>query len=104
MKTNPWNLTASQGAALSAMAEHGCTKLVARELGIEIGTVESRVYEAKRAMGIGARLRAVVVWDRYCRSLEQTRPRALLGELKAAIERMDSLYAAEDQQPGLMAE
>jgi DNA-binding CsgD family transcriptional regulator len=97
--TNPWNITPSQGASLSALAEHGCGKRVARELGIEVKTVESHVYDAKRLMGKASRIQAVVAWDRYSREMAKARPRVLLGELKAAIERMDSLYAAEDQQP-----
>jgi DNA-binding CsgD family transcriptional regulator len=83
--TNPSNITEREGQVLSALAEHGCSKLAVRSLHIETQTVNNHVLHAMRRMHCRGQLAAVVRWDRWCQAqplLEQL-PVGLMDRVNA---------------------
>jgi DNA-binding NarL/FixJ family response regulator len=64
---NPWNLTPRQTEILDALVEVGCNKLVARQLGVNVRTLETHMARAFARMQIKNRMVAVIAWDRYRR-------------------------------------
>jgi DNA-binding CsgD family transcriptional regulator len=71
---NPWGVTAAEAACLDAFAEQGAHKLVARELGLSVKTVETYCMRAYSRLGCSG-LKAIVRWDRH------RRPAAAQGDL-----------------------
>jgi DNA-binding NarL/FixJ family response regulator len=64
---NPWNLTPRESEVLSALAERGSSKVVAKQIGVSYRTVEKQVRDAKLRMGLEHRTQAIVAWDRWSR-------------------------------------
>lgn len=69
---DPWGLTPRQRDVMDALIQSGCNKRVARELGMEIKTVEGHMWQIKRAMGGADRVLAALKWDRFRREGAQT--------------------------------
>lgn len=65
--SDPWGLTPRQRDVLNALVSTGCNKRVARELGMELKTVEGHMCQIRRAMGVN-RVLAALWWDRWKRA------------------------------------
>lgn len=66
--TRQWKLlTASDEQVLSLLVQHGNDKTIARHLGIEPGTVRSRLHHIRERLEIPNRVVAAVEWDRHMR-------------------------------------
>lgn len=63
--SNPWGLTEREVQVLEALAEHGCSKLAGRALGINHKTVDTYVFRCMRAIKVRNRWQAVVAFDRW---------------------------------------
>lgn len=64
------NLTpsAQQERILDALIELGCNKLISRETGIPLRTVENHIARALLRTGAKNRVQLAIQWDRYRRS------------------------------------
>jgi hypothetical protein len=62
---NPWGISPTCAEAMDAFTEHGCTKLAARSLGVDVTLLHSRLQTARERMGAKGRLRYVILWDRW---------------------------------------
>lgn len=69
MTTDPWGLTPRHWEVLDALVEHSEAKVMARHLGLGIGTVKTHLHEIYKRMGVPGQVRAAVVWDRWRRSV-----------------------------------
>lgn len=94
--SNPWDLSEREGQVLTALAEHGCSKLAGHALGISPKTVDVHMQHCMVHMGARNRLQAVLMWDRWVGRMplpeladaERTRINgALLYRLQLAIPR-----------------
>jgi DNA-binding NarL/FixJ family response regulator len=65
---NPWNLTPSEERMIRAVIDDGCSKSVARALGVSDKTVTSTVKVIRNKMKVTSRVTAAVVFDRWARS------------------------------------
>jgi FixJ family two-component response regulator len=65
--SNPWNLSSREIEVLEGFVEKPNGKSVARSLGIAAATVDQHVWNARLKMGGVARIKALVLWDRFKR-------------------------------------
>lgn len=72
--SNPWKLTARQVDCMTCLVgiSGGCNKLVARNLGIDVRTVDTHMARAFKRMGVKTRIQAAIQWDRWARQQEAT--------------------------------
>jgi DNA-binding NarL/FixJ family response regulator len=59
---NPWNLTERQCEIMDRLATNGCNKQTARELGIQLRTLEVHLITTYRRMQVKNRVLAVAKW------------------------------------------
>jgi DNA-binding NarL/FixJ family response regulator len=64
---NPWNLTRRQREVLEKLAEIGCRKVVAYELGVCEQAVGSVLLHAAKRMKVRTVMQAVLKFDRWAR-------------------------------------
>lgn len=69
---NPWGLTDVEERILRSLVEHGCDKLVARQLGVNLKWVENRMPRIRSRMQVTSRVHMVVHFDRWDRA--RTKP------------------------------
>lgn len=60
---NPWGLTDREAQVMDGILQHGCQKLVAREMGIAVATVQTYAERIRQKMGVGGhRLWHILRW------------------------------------------
>jgi DNA-binding NarL/FixJ family response regulator len=64
---NPWGLSPRQIELMDAICTHGCQKLAARDMGIEVKTVEMMMTAITSKMGFDNRVQRILAWDRWRR-------------------------------------
>lgn len=64
---NPWGLTPRQAETMDALCRTGCHKLVARELGIGLKTVETNMWRVHEKIPGANRVQRILAWDRWRR-------------------------------------
>lgn len=80
MTKNPWDFTPRRVEVLDALVEVGCSKLVARRVGMELCTVAWHMTAITRRMGVNRTL-AALYWDRWKRQeSEPSRSGCVSGE------------------------
>lgn len=68
-RNNPWKLTERQQEVLEKLADIGCRKVVAYDLGVCEQAVCQVLQAASRRMGVRTDMQAVVKFDRWARAL-----------------------------------
>jgi DNA-binding CsgD family transcriptional regulator len=64
----PFGLAPRQEQVADGLVRHGNSKLIARELGISVATVENTIAAVRFKLGVPNNVRAAVEWDRARRS------------------------------------
>lgn len=67
MTPNPWNLSAREATAMTAVIQYGRAKAAARTMGISHRTIEIHFGNVRKKMGVSSLVQAAVAWDRYLR-------------------------------------
>jgi DNA-binding NarL/FixJ family response regulator len=62
--SNPWGLRPRQFEVMQVLTRTGCNKMVARELGISVRTLEQHLMACRKAMGAPNRAMALLAFDR----------------------------------------
>lgn len=68
-RCNPWKLTSRQQEALYKLAEVGCRKVVAHEMGVTEQSLCDTLKRVIRRMSLRTDMQAVVAFDRWARQL-----------------------------------
>lgn len=67
MRVSPWGLSEQQARTMDVFIEHGCPKLVCRQMDISLAAYNDRVKKVRQKMGVGSIVVAAIQWDRWRR-------------------------------------
>lgn len=70
---NPWRLTPVQCAVMTHYAEGLTAAEVGKVMNLSTKTIEVHLGTCKTRMGTDRRIKAVIAWDRFRRSTEETK-------------------------------